>query len=116
MATAVRKLNARARTGQTASRVLFVTAIFAALLGSAALVGYRLITPVKPVPRDQYRGVVQLAPDDQGRCQRFDFDNRTGKLRRQGDTMCEETSVPVDTSSGPGGPRCAACTTISGPR
>jgi hypothetical protein len=104
MATAVRKLNARARTGQTASRVLFVTAIFVALLASAAMVGYRLVTPEKPIPREQYRGVVQLAPDDQGHCERFDFDNRTGKLRRQGDTMCEDTSVPVDTSSGPAGP------------
>jgi hypothetical protein len=104
MATAVRNWNARARTGQSASRVLFVTAIFVALLVSAAMLGYKLVTPEKPIPREPYRGVVQLAPDEQGRCQRFDFDNRTGKMRRQADTWCsDETPASSDTtaSSGP---------------
>ena len=93
MAVAVHKLSARARTGQSASRVLLVFIFFAALLGSAALFGYKLIKPEKPIPRDQYRGVVQLAPDERGQCQRFDFDNRTGKMRLQGDTWCSDETL-----------------------
>jgi hypothetical protein len=106
MATAVRKWNPRARTDQSASRVLLIAASFAALLVSAAMVGYGLVTPEKPIPREQYRGVVQLAPDERGECVRFDFDNRTGKMRRQADTWCrDEPSAPSDTtgSSGPFG-------------
>jgi hypothetical protein len=93
MAATVDKLSVRARTGQSGTRVLLVFVFFAALLGSAALVGYKLIKPVKPIPRDQYRGVVQLAPDDRGQCQRFDFDNQTGKMRLQGETLCSDESL-----------------------
>ncbi|HLH92550.1 MAG TPA: hypothetical protein VKX28_29325 [Xanthobacteraceae bacterium] len=104
MATAVHKLGARARTGQSASRVLFVLVFFAALLGSAALVGYKLITPEKPIPRDQYRGVVQLAPDERGQCQRFEFDNQTGKMRRQGAGWCSDESLVSPSPNGSFGP------------
>jgi hypothetical protein len=103
MATAVRNWNARARTGQSVSRVLFVTVTFVALLISAAMLGYKLVTPEKPIPHEPYRGVVQLAPDERGQCQRFDFDNRTGRLRPQTDTWCrDEASVPADTHTSPG--------------
>ena len=102
MATAVRNWNARARTGQSASRVLFVTVAFAALLVGAAMVGYKLVTPEKPIPREPYRGVVQLAPDERGECARFEFDNRTGKMRRQNETWCDDTAVRSDTTATPG--------------
>jgi hypothetical protein len=102
MATAVHKFSARARTGQSASRVLFVAAIFAALLSSAAMVGYKLITPEKPISPDRYRGVVQLGPDERGECPRFEFDNRTGRMRRQNETWCDETAVRPDRAASPG--------------
>lgn len=104
MNTAVRKWNARARTGQSASRVLLVATAFAALLVSAAMVGYRFAAPEKPIPPGQYHGVVQLAPDERGRCERFEFDNRTGSMLRQGATWCSEntsTSSATNASAGP---------------
>jgi hypothetical protein len=96
MNTAVRKWNARARTGQSASRVLFVATTFAGLLAGAAMIGYRLVAPEKPIPREQYRGVIELAPDERGQCERFEFDNRTGSIRRQGTASCSvETPAPA---------------------
>ena len=104
MNTAVRKWNARARTGQSASRVLFVATSFAALLASAAMVGYGFITPEKPIPPGQYRGLVQLGPDDHGRCERFEFDNRTGSIRRQGATWCADETPGSSATTGSSGP------------
>jgi hypothetical protein len=93
----------RARGAVNRRRALFVIALFAALLASAAMFGFKLVTPPRPIAPDQYRGVVQLAPNERGECERFELDNRTGIMRRQGGTWCREApAAPSDTSRSPG--------------
>ena len=63
---------------------------FVALLASSFLVGREVIarqTPA-PVPASQYRGVIELAPNEQGRCEQLEFDNKTGAIRPRGTSEC----------------------------
>ncbi len=103
MNTVVRRGSARTRAGQSVPRVLFVATTFAGLLGSAGIVGYKFATPEKPIPPDQYQGFVQFAPNEKGKCDRFEFDNRTGAMRWQGATWCSADNGPSP-AIGPYGP------------
>jgi hypothetical protein len=84
---------------------VFVSAIFIALLASGLLTGYGLITRAKPDPAERYRGLVQYAPNEQGQCERFEFDNRTGFIWPQPATQCEpDAYVPPSHSDEALGP------------
>lgn len=91
-----------ARTGQSAPRIIFLSAIFVAVLSTAWMVGRDLLAP--DTSGDRYRGTVRLAPDRQGQCEQFELDNRTGLIQPKGATPCGydiTTSVPAR-STGPG--------------
>jgi hypothetical protein len=104
MATAMQRAGARARAGQSASHVVGVCLFFVALLASTFLVGREVIarqTPA-PVPAGQYRGVIELAPNEQGRCEQLEFDNKTGAIRPRGASQCSaDIYVPASQSLGP---------------
>jgi hypothetical protein len=104
MNAAMQRASARARAGQSASRVVGVSMFFVALLASAFLVGREVVarqTPV-PVPANQYRGVIELAPDEKGRCEQLEFDNKTGAIRPRGASRCSaDIYVPPTESLGP---------------
>ena len=97
----VQKRGAQGRTGQSASRIVLVSAIFLATLSTAWLVGRQLFAP-SPVPVDRYKGVVQLAPDHDGRCARFELDNRTGYMWPKGETPCGDITTALPARSGDG--------------
>jgi hypothetical protein len=101
--TIVEKRGAQERTGQSASRIIVISAIFLATLSTAWLVGRGLFVPSAPVPADRYKGVVQLAPDHEGRCARFELDNRTGYMWPKGDAPCGDitTALPAQSGDGP---------------
>jgi hypothetical protein len=85
-----------AKTGQSALRIVFLSAIFVAVLSTAWLVGRELLAPDSEV--DRYRGMVRLAPDRQGQCEQFELDNRTGLIQPKGATPCGydiTTAVPA---------------------
>jgi hypothetical protein len=105
MNTIVHKRGAQGRAGQSATRIVLISAIFLATLSTAWLVGRGLFAPSAPVPADIYVGQVQLAPDQEGRCARFELDNRTGFMWPKGDARCGEvtTAVPARSSDGPMG-------------
>jgi hypothetical protein len=63
------------------------------------LVGRQLVAPKPPDPAEKYRGLVQLAPDHDGRCARFELDNRTGYLWPKGDTPCGDMTTALPTPS-----------------
>ncbi|HEY4922761.1 MAG TPA: hypothetical protein VII40_21865 [Xanthobacteraceae bacterium] len=77
---------------------------FVALLASSFLVGREVIarqTPA-PVPASQYRGVIELAPNEQGRCEQLEFDNKTGAIRPRGASQCSaDIYVPPTEKLGP---------------
>ena len=93
MNTSLGQRHPRARIGQSARRGLVVSAIFVAGLATASLIGRDFIVSRMRVTADIYRGVVQLAPDDQGRCRRFDYDNRTGWMWPQEPMACDEMTA-----------------------
>jgi len=101
MNTIVQKRGAQARTGQSASRTILVSALFLATLSTAWLVGRELFAPA-PVPVDRYKGVVQLAPDHDGRCARFELDNRTGYMWPKGEAPCGDITTALPGRSGDG--------------
>jgi hypothetical protein len=47
---------------------------------------------------------VQLAPDERGQCERFEFDNQTGLIRPQGSRECNVSAPGPARSDGSGGP------------
>ena len=103
MATIVRERGASGRTGQSVSRIAAISAIFVAVLSTAWLIGQQILAPGAPAPADRYKGLVQLAPDHDGRCAQFELDNRTGYLWPKGATPCGDitTALPVRSNEGP---------------
>jgi hypothetical protein len=89
----------RGRTGQSASHVLVVSAILLAILGTGWLVGRQFLAPGTSDPAERYRGLVQLAPDHEGRCALFELDNRTGFMLPKGDTPCGDITTAVPSGS-----------------
>jgi hypothetical protein len=100
MTTIVHKRGAQGRIGQSASHVLLISAILLAILSTALLVGRQLLSSSTPVPAARYRGLVQLAPDHEGRCALFELDNRTGFMWPKGDTPCGDITTTLPSRSG----------------
>jgi hypothetical protein len=100
MATIVHNRRERGRTGQSASHVVLISAILLAILSTAFLVGRQLVAPNTPAPAERYRGLVQLAPDHEGRCALFELDNRTGYMWPKGDTPCGDITTSLPSGSG----------------
>jgi hypothetical protein len=85
-----------AKTGQSAPRIVFLSAVFIAVLSTAWMVGRDLLAPDGGA--DRYRGMVRLSPDRQGQCEQFELDNRTGLMQPKGATPCDfdiTTAVPA---------------------
>ncbi len=85
-------------TEQSASRILLVVILLVLVLASGWLAGRNLFFPQDHEPTDRYLGLVQLAPDEQGHCEQFELDNRSGVLRPKGASRCLDI-----TASAPGG-------------
>ena len=60
-------------------------------------------SPVAAAPREKYLGLVQLAPDDQGRCEQFEIDNRAGVLRSKGAVRCNDITAATGSAPARGG-------------
>ena len=96
------KPGAPGRRSQSAFRVLFVSAVFVMLLVTASLIGRDFVEPDAPdttAPAERYRGVVQLAPNEQGRCERLEFDNATGSMRPKGSIGCDDMTATLPSRS-----------------
>ena|SRR5690348_7600316 len=89
-----------ARTGQSIFRILFILAVFTAVFATAWIVGTDVVTPNGPPTSDVYRGIVQLAPNQQGRCDKVDLKNETRNMSWQGSGRCGELTTGVSGSSG----------------
>jgi hypothetical protein len=76
----------KAKSAQSARRIIFLTSIFVAVLSSAWVVGRDLLTP--KAGGEQYQGMVRLAPDREGRCEQFELDNRTGLIQPRDAIPC----------------------------
>ena len=76
----------QAKTGQSGPRIMLLSAIFVAVLGTGWWVGRDLLAP--STGGDRYRGLVRLAPDREGQCEQFDLDNKTGLMHPKGATPC----------------------------
>jgi hypothetical protein len=63
------------------------------------LVGRQLTVSSTPAPAERYRGMVQLAPDHDGKCALFQLDNRTGFMWPKGDTPCGDITTAVPSGS-----------------
>ena len=107
MSLGLQRQGIEAKTGQSTSRIVLLSAIFIAVLSTAWLVGRDLLAPDAAI--DHYRGMVRLAPDRQGQCEQFELDNKTGLMQPKGATPCGydiTTAVParpVGSGSGPMG-------------
>jgi hypothetical protein len=86
-----RTVHVRGHVGGTrspVSRIFVISAIFIGVLSTAWIIGNALLAPRKPVPVDKIRATVQLAPDQLGRCEHFEWDNETGLMSPRGATEC----------------------------
>ncbi len=90
MSTSLERRPVSTRAGQSTARVVLVSTMFGAVLATAWLFGRDLIGANARVPADIYHGTVQLAPDEQGRCDRFDYDNKTGWMTPKESIACDD--------------------------
>ena len=102
MATIVHKRAAQGRAGQSVSHVLLMSGILLAILSTAFLVGRQLVASSAPAPAERYRGLVQLAPDHEGKCALFELDNRTGFMWPKGDASCGDVTTAPPARGGGG--------------
>ena len=93
MSTHVKRRRAYSGAGQSTPRVLLVSGVFAGVLATGWLIDRILVPPSPAVPAGIYRGVVQLAPDTEGRCEQFEYDNKTEWMGATRSTWCE-TALP----------------------
>ncbi len=103
MTTSFRERRAQGGTGQSASRVLAISALFVGVLATAWLAGRDYVMPRAPVPAGIYKGRVQLAPDALGRCEQFEYDNKAGWMTPKGSAPCDDitTALLPPRSAGP---------------
>jgi len=95
------KSGAHGGRSHSAFRILFVSAFFVILLFMASLIGRNfVVVPDAPAPAQRYLGVVQLAPNQRGQCERFEFDNVTGSIKPKGSIGCDDTTAALPSSSG----------------
>lgn len=76
------------RTGLSVSRILVIFGIFIAVLSLAWLIGSALVASSRPVSVQKIPAAVQLAPDELGRCEHFEWDNESGLMSPKGATQC----------------------------
>ena len=101
MGTRQRKRYLPAERGRVGPRVLATVSLLALTLATAWFARSQFATPVAPpavapvaaIPAERYLGVVQLAPDAQGRCEQFEIDNRAGVLRSKGQVRCDDITA-----------------------
>ena len=96
VATSTRHVIAKA--GPETPQALLVAAGYTAVFVAAWMFGRDIAVPANPpapVVSDRYRAMVQLAPDEQGRCARFEFDNRTGLMQPQAPVPCEDYTAAL---------------------
>ena len=111
MKTGLQRHHTRTGTGQTASRVFAVVLCFVVVIASAWFVNpsiFQAMTRTRApasapagasMKADRYIGLIQLAPNQQGRCEQFELDNRTAILRPKGAGTCLDDAAPVATSN-----------------
>lgn len=90
------------KAGQSVPRIIFLSAIFIGLLGTAWLIGRDFLAP--DIGADRYRGMVRLAPDRQGQCEQFELDNKTGLMQPKGATACGYDITTTAVPPRPAGP------------
>ncbi len=101
MNATVHRHHPKSGTGQSAARVLFIVVLFVLLFATEWLItGSNFFVPSAPEPVDRYIGIVQLAPDQQGRCEQFELDNKAGWLRAKGYARCDDIVSSVDKPTG----------------
>ncbi len=91
MTTSAHQRGDQGKNGQSTSRIIVISALFLAVLGTAWLIGREFVVSDIAALEQQYRGVVQLTPDEQRRCEQFEYDNRTGYLQPKGVAPCKDT-------------------------
>ena len=97
--TRIIKRSVRPSSGQSIFRIVLLSTIFIGGIAAASMIGrHFVVLPDAPAPADRYSGVVQLAPDNQGRCQQFEFDNHDGSMRPKLSTSCNDIDAPPTSS------------------
>lgn len=101
MNATLQKHHPKSGTGQSAPRVLIIVSLFVLLFATEWLITSRnFFAPSAPEPADRYIGLVQLAPDQQGRCEQLELDNKAGLLRTKGFARCDDIVSSVEPSNG----------------
>ena len=101
MPTRIVKRGGRTSGGQAIFRAVLLSTIFVGGIAAASMIGHKLIVrpnTTSPAPVDAYNGVVQLAPDNQGKCQQFEFDNHDGSMRPKLSASCNDINAPPTSS------------------
>jgi len=110
----LRKRNLPGHTNQFVQVMVVTVSLFVLTLATAWFVRApdvptavaRIAAPAATGPAEKYLGTVQLAPDQEGRCEQFEIDNRAGVLKSKGPAKCNDVTAATTTTTGrrvPGG-------------
>ena len=86
---------ARVRTEQSAPRIFALVSCFLIMVAGAGFISRDFFQRQASTPADQYLGVVQLAPDQHGNCERFELNNKSAVLRATGSAPCQDITAAV---------------------
>ena len=106
MKTSLQRHRTQAGTRQSAFRI-FVVALWSVLMVASGLLISRNFFQRSgsirtSIPADSYLGVIQLAPDQHGRCEQFELDNKSAVLKAKGSAPCLDITATVSRpNSGP---------------
>ncbi len=79
----------------------FIVFLFLLMFAAEWLITNRnFFVPAAPEPANRYIGIVQLAPDQRGRCEQFELDNKAGWLRAKGYVRCDDIVSSVEPQNG----------------
>jgi hypothetical protein len=82
----------RSQQPQSFYRVAVIVAFFVVLLASEWVLTHDHVFHAVSLPPEPFfeAGLIQLAPDEQGRCARLRLDNRTGSITPNGIARCDD--------------------------
>lgn len=103
MKSSLQRHRTQSGTGQSAFRVVVVVSCFVIMIASAWLINRSIFQGIAPTRApangstkgDSYLGIIQLAPNYQGRCEQFELDNRSATLTAKGAGACLDATATV---------------------
>jgi hypothetical protein len=101
MKASLPRRKAHPRMGQSRTRILVVGTCFVAVIVSGLMIGRSFVESSSLPAADDHLAIVQLAPDQLGRCATYELDNKSAIMKQRGYGPCRDISPATRPNSEP---------------